>query len=284
MKRTTLCCGLIAAALFGMRLFEVLTNIEPASGFFTQPRTAFHLLSLLLGAVGLWPVYRTVKGKTPVTAGALALGGAVPFGICACTGAVSAYGCLLWAVRILRAHPLHHFFMSREQLAALGFIQADFKLALPAALIGFFAASWFILAAVGLLREGRLVSSPYFALVPVLWYGIRVIAGMVGRITNLNDSVQVSSLLSCAALCCVWMQIAAYISLAETAQRLCKLSLWGFAAVCASVGFAAPNLVVAVSRGDFPAAVLYIADAFSALFAAEIARRATLFAKEKDNV
>lgn len=283
MKRRHRLFLLIPALLLAVRSWEIAFNTEIESGFYKQPHYLLYLIMLAAVAAGMVLLGRALRGRAPAPSDALEPGKGI-FLLCALTGAITAYGCLVKLWEIVRLHPMHHFFMNREQLAFLGFADGWFKLEFVWALFGIAAAAWFILSAVSVFRFGALRGGKYFALVPVLWYCIRAVSRYLAAPINARDSVAVSSVVSLIVLGWTWYAFAHYLNFLEKPRDLSRSVCRAFAALCFTVGLALPNFWLLTLRGSYADAILLVADGLSAICAGLLADHMILTAKENKNV
>jgi hypothetical protein len=262
MRKTYILLSLSAIPFFGLRLFDVLANMDKRA-FFIAGSWARHIAVLALLIAGAVYMASVAKKAAPLREGP---SGSVAAGrIFIVSAVLTASGSILLLTGSLeRAGNLSNIFLSRGELISQGHRDLHFGVDFWCSFVGLAAAAWFIFAASRFLfRGGDISGRPFFCCIPAVWFGARAFSDYSLSPVNPNNSAVVASIAASLLLACFYLR---YTRLASTgypsagAQKLAHLALLAFVF---TVSFKLP-LVAAGWNMPFPERIFILSDAAAA--------------------
>ena len=253
--------ALITIPLFAIRLLNVLLNIDPVTGFYTNDSRITIILSLAFLVVALILMAVQVK-KSPPSFGAPSAG-TLPASFFCISALSTAVGSVFLLLGVFSQVTLKEIFMSRRALLEAGFVSSHFRIEFWCSLIGFVAAAWFLFAAVRFLRDGDLSGHPWFCCVPVIWFCLRALADYSIAPVNPNNTIILASLAADLVLAVFFFRFCRFAALGHPPDDLKKLVVPALLVFIFTISFKSPLVVFAVET-SFAEALYIISDSFAA--------------------
>ena len=267
-KNSLLPFALPAALLCAARLWEVLSGrIEPNSGYLKYGMRWYHYAAIVLIAGACILCARRFKSIVPPRSYEIKAGSAVgTFAALSALGALAASA--VDAAAILSEHSLSHLFMTRSQLAALGYYSTGFRISLLSDIFGAAAAVYLMLFALCVLGRHVFYDNLALSMALPVWLCLRAVARFATGFVNSHDTVTVAAVVGCMILANTSVAAERFISTddsAKSARTLITLSLLSLYLCC---GLLAPCVLRRMADGETSSAIFYAAIALISIFTA----------------